>query len=107
MVGFLVYRFSMDRKLIFITGGTRSGKSAYALKTADALEGDKVFLATATAGDEEMRRRIEVHKNARPSGWSTIEEAERKSRDSASRSGLHLDDLADQVAQMVMHTDIE
>jgi len=38
---------------------------------------------------------------------STIEEAERKSRDSASRSGLHLDDLADQVAQMVMHTDIE
>ena len=38
---------------------------------------------------------------------STIEEAERKSRDSTSRSGLHLDDLADQVARMVMQTDIE
>ena len=38
---------------------------------------------------------------------STIEEAERKSRAFASRSGLHLDDLADQVARMVMKTDFE
>ena len=38
---------------------------------------------------------------------STIEEAERKSRALVSRSGLHLDDLADQVARMVMNTNFE
>jgi len=32
-----------------------------------------LFVATAEAGDEEMRRRIEEHRRARPSDWSTLE----------------------------------
>lgn len=65
----------MKHKLIFITGGARSGKSRFALTLADAIEGRKVFLATAEALDEEMKSRIETHKKERPSGWVTIEEA--------------------------------
>ena len=32
-----------------------------------------LFVATAVAGDEEMRHRIEEHQRARPSDWSTLE----------------------------------
>lgn len=32
-----------------------------------------LFVATAEAGDEEMRQRIEEHQRARPAAWSTIE----------------------------------
>ncbi len=63
-----------NNKLILITGGARSGKSIFAQKLADAIEGRKVFLATAEALDEEMMSRIETHKKERPSGWDTIEE---------------------------------
>jgi len=32
-----------------------------------------LFVATATAGDEEMKRRIEEHQRARPATWDTLE----------------------------------
>ncbi len=32
-----------------------------------------LFAATAEAGDEEMRQRIEEHKRSRPSSWRTLE----------------------------------
>jgi len=32
-----------------------------------------LFVATAVAGDEEMRQRIEEHKRARSTAWSTLE----------------------------------
>ena len=32
-----------------------------------------LFVATAEAGDEEMRQRIEKHKKSRPASWSTLE----------------------------------
>ncbi len=60
-------------KCILVTGGARSGKSQYvfdqALKTGKAV----LFVATAEAGDEEMRTRIEEHKKNRPTGWKTLE----------------------------------
>ena len=46
--------------LILVTGGSRSGKSGFALETARRFEGRRVFLATAQASDEEMKRRIRV-----------------------------------------------
>jgi len=61
-------------RLIFILGGARSGKSAYALKLAESIPGEKVYLATAQALDEEMRERIKRHKKERGNNWTTIEE---------------------------------
>jgi len=64
----------MKNKVIFVTGGTRSGKSSFAQNLANGIQGNKVFVATAEALDEEMKARIESHKRERPSGWDTIEE---------------------------------
>ncbi len=61
-------------KLIFITGGVRSGKSGYAAELAKRMGKEVIFLATGSAEDEEMRERIRLHKKARPSHWKTIEE---------------------------------
>ncbi len=61
-------------KLIFITGGVRSGKSSYAVELAQQLSSDVAFLATASSGDEEMKQRIKHHQRNRPSHWITIEE---------------------------------
>ncbi len=64
----------MARRLIFIVGGARSGKSALALRMADGCGSRKVYLATAQALDEEMRRRIARHRKERPGAWRTVEE---------------------------------
>lgn len=61
-------------RIIFITGGVRSGKSSYAVKLAGKMNREVIFLATGSAKDGEMRKRISVHRKARPSHWKTIEE---------------------------------
>jgi adenosylcobinamide kinase/adenosylcobinamide-phosphate guanylyltransferase len=58
---------------ILITGGARSGKSRFAQELAGRSGESVLFVATAVAGDEEMRHRIEEHKRARPAGWRTLE----------------------------------
>ena len=61
-------------RLILVLGGARSGKSSFAQQLAHELGGEQVlFVATAGAGDEEMRRRIEKHRRERPAGWHTLE----------------------------------
>ena len=60
-------------KSILITGGARSGKSRFAQELALKSDGPVLFVATATAGDEEMRQRIEAHRKARPAAWKTLE----------------------------------
>lgn len=64
----------MKKKIIFITGGVRSGKSQFALEIGKKFLGPKAYLATAQAWDEEMRDRIKKHQESRPSEWKTIEE---------------------------------
>lgn len=60
-------------KLIFITGGARSGKSQHATELAKKI-GDKVaFIATCVPLDAEMKNRVEQHRRSRPKGWKTIE----------------------------------
>jgi adenosylcobinamide kinase / adenosylcobinamide-phosphate guanylyltransferase len=63
------------RRLILILGGARSGKSAYAeaLATSVARKRTVLYVATATASDEEMRERIVAHQANRPPRWRTIE----------------------------------
>jgi adenosylcobinamide kinase/adenosylcobinamide-phosphate guanylyltransferase len=61
-------------KIIFITGGARSGKSDYALKIAEDIGKIRGYIATAEALDDEMRERIELHRKSRGNNWHTIEE---------------------------------
>ena len=60
-------------KSILIIGGARSGKSHFAQELALKAGGIVLFVATAEAGDEEMKQRIKAHRKARPSTWETIE----------------------------------
>ncbi|MDE3075456.1 MAG: bifunctional adenosylcobinamide kinase/adenosylcobinamide-phosphate guanylyltransferase [Chloroflexota bacterium] len=62
-----------EGRLILITGGARSGKSAYAEEVAKAGGKDVLFVATAQPGDDEMRRRIHAHRASRPRPWRTVE----------------------------------
>ena len=64
----------MGKKVIFITGGCRSGKSRYALDYANQHFSKKIYLATCEALYEEMAQRIEHHKKMRGPEWHTIEE---------------------------------
>jgi adenosylcobinamide kinase/adenosylcobinamide-phosphate guanylyltransferase len=64
----------MKQKMIFITGGARSGKSSFALNEASKLKGQKAYIATAEALDDEMKLRIEKHKRDRGSDWDAYEE---------------------------------
>ena len=60
-------------KIILVTGGARSGKSAFAERYAAALPGRHAYVATARIFDEEMAQRIAIHRKRRPSSWQTGE----------------------------------
>ncbi len=60
-------------KVQLILGGTRSGKSSFALSLAPS-RGRPLLIATAVAGDSEMAQRIARHRAARPSRWEIVEE---------------------------------
>jgi adenosylcobinamide kinase/adenosylcobinamide-phosphate guanylyltransferase len=58
-----------------VLGGCRSGKSGHALRLAESAGfGQRCFLATCIPGDEELKRRVELHRQDRGEGWRTVEE---------------------------------
>ncbi|WP_339175737.1 bifunctional adenosylcobinamide kinase/adenosylcobinamide-phosphate guanylyltransferase [Solibacillus sp. FSL R5-0691] len=64
--------------MIFITGGVRSGKSAFAEKYARELGEEKTFyyVATGVSFDDEMKKRIIRHQQDRENqniDWTTVE----------------------------------
>ena len=62
-------------RIMLVTGGSRSGKSAYARGVAERLSARRAFVATCPILDDEMRRRVARHREARAGrGWATIEE---------------------------------
>jgi adenosylcobinamide kinase / adenosylcobinamide-phosphate guanylyltransferase len=62
-------------EIILVTGGSRSGKSGYAQKFAEALPGPRAYVATCPVIDPEMKVRVEKHRESRRiSDWETIEE---------------------------------
>jgi len=67
-------RQTVPPRLIVILGGARSGKSAFGERLAANSGRSVAFIATATAGDDEMRERIARHRASRPKGWHTLEE---------------------------------
>ena len=63
-------------QIILVTGGVRSGKSAFAERYAAhcAAAGVHVaYIATAQVYDTEMRQRVDLHQARRPADWSTYE----------------------------------
>jgi len=58
---------------VLIIGGARSGKSGFAQELALKRGEPVLFVATATAGDEEMAQRIDQHRRTRPATWNTLE----------------------------------
>ena len=60
-------------KMTLILGGARSGKSALAQNMARESGRPVLYVATATAGDEEMAARIAAHQAERPAHWHTLE----------------------------------
>jgi adenosylcobinamide kinase/adenosylcobinamide-phosphate guanylyltransferase len=63
----------MDKEIVLILGGARSGKSAFAEQLAHESGCKVLYIATATAGDAEMAARIAAHRANRPAGWRTLE----------------------------------
>jgi adenosylcobinamide kinase/adenosylcobinamide-phosphate guanylyltransferase len=57
-----------------VTGGIRSGKSRHAEGLASGVS-DVTYVATGApdGGDEEWSRRLALHRERRPSGWSVLE----------------------------------
>ena len=61
------------RKIVLVTGGCRSGKSTYALQTAENVSGEnKIFVATCLPQDDEMAQRVARHKKERGQRWTTV-----------------------------------
>lgn len=62
-------------RMILVTGGARSGKSAYAQGLAEALPGPRAYVATCPVTDAEIAERICKHRQARSIlDWQTLEE---------------------------------
>ncbi|NQT21908.1 MAG: bifunctional adenosylcobinamide kinase/adenosylcobinamide-phosphate guanylyltransferase [Candidatus Omnitrophica bacterium] len=61
-------------KIIFVVGGSRSGKSKFAQNLAKEI-GKKIgFIATCIPQDDEMKKRVMMHKKSRPKSWMVVEE---------------------------------
>ncbi|PRY73434.1 bifunctional adenosylcobinamide kinase/adenosylcobinamide-phosphate guanylyltransferase [Halomonas ventosae] len=63
--------------IAFVSGGARSGKSAFAEQLAREWQrrrgGARYYLATAQAADDEIAARIARHRRERGDGWITLE----------------------------------
>lgn len=66
--------------IYYITGGERSGKSAYAEKLALSLSDTPKYVATSRIWDEGHKARIEDHKKGRSSQWINVEEEKELSK---------------------------
>ena len=59
---------------LLLVGGAKCGKSALALKWAEATGQNRLFLAPCRISDEETRLRVARHRAERGVGWELIEE---------------------------------
>ncbi len=62
-------------KIVFVTGGCRSGKSRFAQQMAEAVGTNRLYIATSPILDAEMEERIARHRQERAQrNWTTCEE---------------------------------
>jgi adenosylcobinamide kinase / adenosylcobinamide-phosphate guanylyltransferase len=60
-------------RIVFITGGCRSGKSDFAVQYAAQKAARVAMLVTCVPSDEEMESRVAKHRASRPAGWPVHE----------------------------------
>ena len=60
-------------KVIWVTGGARSGKSNFAEKLCKDQNNNTAYIATSIPFDDEMKERVKKHKESRPQNWKTYE----------------------------------
>jgi len=63
---------SIMGKIIYVTGGARSGKSEFA-ENLLKHENKVLYIATAYRSDDEMKERIRIHRENRNQNWDTLE----------------------------------
>ncbi len=63
----------MYKGRVLVLGGARSGKSCMAEEIIEKSGLARFYLATAEAGDAEMRARIAEHRARRGADWQTLE----------------------------------
>ena len=92
-------------RLLLVTGGARSGKSAFAERRAAGARPPVAYVATARVWDDEMRRRVARHRADRPAAWVTLEAPTRPAEALAGEAGpigtVLLDDLGNLVANLL------
>lgn len=64
----------MDRRIVLVGGGARSGKSTFALTRARELGTRRLFVATARRYDADLSARIDRHRDERGAEFDTVEE---------------------------------
>ncbi|MBN1847673.1 MAG: bifunctional adenosylcobinamide kinase/adenosylcobinamide-phosphate guanylyltransferase [Deltaproteobacteria bacterium] len=71
----MIFKKELDKGCALLIGGAKSGKSRIALDICNKSEKKKIFMATAQALDDEMKKRIQRHKAERGDDWITVEES--------------------------------
>lgn len=93
-------------RFVLVTGGARSGKSAFAEARAARGRSPVLYVATARVWDEEMTRRVARHRSNRPATWATVEAPTRLGeaigRDVGRLGTVLVDDLGNLVANLLM-----
>ena len=88
--------------MILVTGGCRSGKSAYGEKLTEAMGARKLYIATGQIFDEEMSRRVENHRLRRGPLWITHEGYRNlENIDYKDYSGILLDSVTSMVTNLL------
>ena len=60
-------------KIVYISGGQRSGKSRFAQESIRKISDSPVYLATARVLDDEFKTRVKRHQKDRDEHWRTVE----------------------------------
>ncbi len=74
-------------RIVFVLGGARSGKTSYALNIGEGIPAlQRWYIATSVVCDEEMKKKVELHKRERGERWKSLE-APYKLEDAISQVG--------------------
>lgn len=96
-------------RVTYITGGARSGKSAFAQSLAERCEGPLLYVATAGIGDAEMAERVRRHRADRGTCWETLEEplalADRLPQAAVGKGGVVFDCVTLWLCNLLFHHD--